>query len=228
MKKGDVSGAFLQGDRLTEEMWCRPLPEIAKALGVDENAPMLMTRAAYGLVQAPLHWYQTVCSFLESLGYRRLKMEPCCWVYVDSLGEVKSVIHSHVDDFMFGGSAECAVHRNLMDQIAKRFVWGTWEEDDFAQCGIRVRQLEDDSFELDQQKSVDELEEIRVSRDRARQGEAPTTEGEKSSMRATLGSLSWICGQTNSMYSVDVNFLITKVPVSNVGDLLSATSWSDP
>ena len=222
LQKGDVSGAFLQGDDLQEEMWCRPLPEICKQLGVEDGTPMLMKKAAYGLVQAPLHWYRSVCSFLSSLGYVRLKTEPCCWIYKDTNGVVRSLIHGHVDDFLFAGDKECEIHKNLMDQIKKKFSWGTWESDDFIQCGVRIRQHADGSMDLDQEKSITELEEIHISRDRARQGEAETTLHEKSALRALLGSLSWICGQTMFLYSVDVNFLITKVPVSQVDDILKA------
>ena len=75
---------------------------------------------------------------------------------------------------------------------------------------------------MDQQKSVDELEEIYISRDRSRQSTAETTDYEKKELRATLGSLSWMCGQTNFLYAVDVNFLITEVPVSTVGELIKA------
>ena len=66
VEKGDVSGAFLEGDNLDEAMWCRSLPEICRALGMEENTPMLMAKAAYGLVQAPLHRYKTASS--ESWG----------------------------------------------------------------------------------------------------------------------------------------------------------------
>ena len=220
IKKGDVSGAFLQGDLLEEQLCCRPLPEISKALGVEEGTPMLMRRAAYGLVQAPLHWYKSVCSFLSSLGYRRLKMEPCCWVYTEASGAVNSIIHGHVDDFMFGGDPQCDIHRGLMEKIRQKYNWGTWEEAEFTQCGIHVRQLDDFSIEMDQSKSIEELEEIHISRDRARQTSSLTTDAEKSSLRAVLGSLSWVCGQTHFLHSVDVNFLITTIPVSTVEEIL--------
>ena len=222
VQKGDISGAFLQGDNLEEEMFCRPLPEICQALGVDEGAPMLMRKAAYGLVQAPLHWYKSVCRFLQQLGYKRLKTEPCCWIYQDAEGHIKSMIHGHVDDFMFAGAPGCSTHEGLMAQLRQKFAWGTWEENEFTQRGLRIRQLQDFSFELDQQKSIDELEEIHISRDRSRTPEAPTTDLEKRELRALLGSMSWICGQTCFMYSVDVNFLITTVPVSKVEDIIKA------
>ena len=35
-----MSGAFLPRDGLKEDMWCQPLPEISKALRVDENTPL--------------------------------------------------------------------------------------------------------------------------------------------------------------------------------------------
>ena len=48
---------------------------------MEENTPMLLQRAAYGLVQAPLHWYQSVCNTLAELGYQRLVTEPRCWIF---------------------------------------------------------------------------------------------------------------------------------------------------
>ena len=88
------------------------------------------------------------------------------------------------------------------------------------QCGIQVTQKEDFSIELGQEHSITEITEIVISRDRSRHPDLPTTEHEKSELRGVLGSLSWICGQTNFMRSVDVNFLITKVPNSTVQEIL--------
>ena len=102
------------------------------------------------------------------------------------------------------------------------FSWGAWEEKEFVQCGIRIRQLDDFSFEIDQQKSIDELTEIHLTRDRTRMPDAVTSNHEESELRALLGSMSWICGQTDFLHSLDVNFLITSIPKSTVGDILKA------
>ena len=112
--KGDVSGAFLQGEDMEEILWCRPVEEICSELGVSPETPMLLKKAAYGLVQAPLHWYESICKKLASLGYTRLITEPCCWIYIDKAGLVRSAIHGHVDDFMFGGKTDDPVHNQLM------------------------------------------------------------------------------------------------------------------
>ena len=62
VEKGDISGAFLQGDDfgMDRPMVCEPLPEICQALGVLSNTPMLLTKAAYGLVEAPIQWFLSV------------------------------------------------------------------------------------------------------------------------------------------------------------------------
>lgn len=219
LSKGDVSGAFLQGEKLEKELWCRPVPEICSEMGVAPETPMKLTKAAYGLVQAPLQWYQSVCKVLGQLGYRRLKTEPCLWIFQDTTGTVKSVIHGHVDDFVFGGAKDCPVHEALMAAVKQSFQWGTWEYDEFIQCGIAVKQREDMSIALSQPNFIDNLEEISISKDRARQAELPTTEQEKSWLRGTLGSLSWLCGQTCFLFAVDVNFLLSRVPVSVVDDI---------
>lgn len=222
LAKGDISGAFLQGQDLSEEMWCRPVKEICEELGVSEGTPMILKKAAYGLVQAPLHWYQSISTYLGEIGYQRLWTEPCCWIWVDHEGVVRSIIHGHVDDFMFGGRDNDEIHARLMQDIQKKFQWGTWEIGQFIQCGIHVLQHEDYSIELQQMKFIEELEEIHISRERSRSEELATTEDEKRALRGVLGSLSWLCGQTCFLFSVDVNFLITSIPVSNVGDLNKA------
>lgn len=224
LSKGDVSGAFLQGMDIREQLWCRPLPEMCEELGIEDGTPMLLTKAAYGLVQAPLYWYESVCNTLENLGYHRLTTEPCCWIFRDDSGTIRSMIHAHVDDFVFAGDKACTIHQQLMQQLQTKYKWGTWEYDSFEQCGILIRQDEDGNIYLSQKRFIEELEEIPMSRDRARQQELPTTDKEKSSLRGLLGSLSWLCGQTCFMYSVDVNFLITTVPVSTVGDILKANT----
>ena len=140
LKKGDISGAFLQGDDMEEELWCRPVKEITVALGLPEHTPMLMCKAAYGLVQAPLQWFYTINNFLGNLGYKQLQTEPCCWVWVDAEGQVRSIVHSHVDDLMFGGQEDDSIHHGLLEQLQARFKWGSWEDRCFVQCGIEVVQ----------------------------------------------------------------------------------------
>ena len=179
-----------------------------------------LQRAAYGLVEAPLWWYKSVSGFLSSIGFTRLRTEPCIWVYFDEHDTPRSIISGHVDDFLFGGSDDDPLHHELMAKIREKFNWGTWENTPFVQCGVRVTQHEDFGFTLDQDDFVKNISKIHLSRDRERQRDAATTDGEKTQMRAVLGSLSWVCGQVDFLHSVDVGFLISTVPHSTIQDVV--------
>ena len=69
--KGDVSGAFLQGDQFLRDVLCVPVDELCVALGVPPKSIMKLRKAAYGLVEAPLQWYLSISAFLEPLGLER-------------------------------------------------------------------------------------------------------------------------------------------------------------
>ncbi|CAE7207379.1 RE1, partial [Symbiodinium sp. CCMP2456] len=60
IRKGDVSGAFLQGREYPDTLFCIPTKEICEAMGLPENSVTRIKRACYGLVDAPLEWYRTV------------------------------------------------------------------------------------------------------------------------------------------------------------------------
>ena len=216
IQKGDVTAAFLQGEILEDDYWIRPVPEIYKEMNVDPGDLMRLRRAAYGLVQAPLHWYKSVCTFLASLGYTRLKGDPCVWVYHDEAGSIRSCICAHVDDFLFGGRPNDHVHNELMSRIKGHFSWGSWESGSFTQCGVRITQRSDFSVVLDQHDFISDVHEIRLSRDRERQRNEPTTDYEKHQLRAVLGSLSWFSGQTGYQYSADVGLLLSSIADSTV------------
>ena len=219
LAKGDVSGAFLQGMKVQEEMFCRPVDEICTAMGAEPGTAMAMRKVAYGLVQAPLQWYKSICSCLKELGYVRLRGEPCCWIYLHKT-EVVSAIHGHVDDFLFGGRETCPIHKSLMTRIQERFEWGEWQVGEFVQCGIHMKQLPGFSIELDQTKFIEDLEEIHFTREKSRNPELPTSDGEKTAMRGVLGSLAWVCGQTCFMYAVDSNMMISRIKDSKIADIL--------
>ena len=99
--KGDVAGAFLQGRAYERELYCIPAPEICQGLPVESVCRL--RRACYGLVEAPIEWFETVKNtFLHSIGYRQLRSDPCAWVYKDQ-ERVVSIVSGHVDDFLFTG-----------------------------------------------------------------------------------------------------------------------------
>lgn len=100
VEKGDVSGAFLQGRTYSKDLFVEPLEEICHELKLPAGSVTKLTRAAYGLVEAPLEWYLTVDEFLTSIGFQRLKCDPCAWGYFDEKHRPIGWICGHVDDFL--------------------------------------------------------------------------------------------------------------------------------
>ncbi|CAE7652999.1 unnamed protein product, partial [Symbiodinium pilosum] len=202
--KGDVSGAFLQGRPYERELHVIPVPELCEGLGLPPESVCLLRKACYGLVEAPIEWFETVNTFLHSIGYRQLRSDPCTWIYTQD-DTVISIISGHVDDFLFTGRQNCPIWCDLQKKIQAQFDWQVWEKDNFTQCGVSVSRREDGSFDLSQKSYVEGIPEITISRDRRRQKHEPTTEAEKSQLRGLLGALSWHVGQVGYKFSAHVS-----------------------
>ena len=219
--KGDVSGAFLQGREYQRNLTCLPVPELCEGLGLPPGSVCRLKKARYGLVEAPIEWFETVNSFLSSIGYRQLRSDPCTWIYTEGT-RVISLISGHVDDFLFTGREDCATWNRLKEQIQKQFEWQEWEKDNFTQCGVRVQRQPDGGFQLDQRHYVEDIPAISISRERRRQKHEATSDQEKSQLRGLLGALSWHVGQVGFKYSAHVGLSLSEVTHSTVESLEQA------
>ena len=137
VKKGDVSGAFLQGRQYPNELYCVPCPEILKAMGLGPEEIVKVKKGCYGLVDAPLEWYLTVSEYLKEEGLVKSWSDPCCWLWKPK-GVLRGIIAGHVDDFLFCGNPKDPEWLALEKRIQTRFKWGEWEEGNFTQCGVKI------------------------------------------------------------------------------------------
>ena len=222
VEKGDISGAFLQGDSFGEDrpMYCEPLKEICEALQVPEQSTMLLTKAAYGLVEAPLQWYLTITRFLESLGGERMFSDPCCWAFFRPDRTPIAYVCGHIDDFMFAGKSGCADWEKIKKAIQDRFKWGLWENRKFVQCGVLLESLENGGFCLSQPDFLDNVTEITLSRQRSKELEAPVSGAEMHQLRSVLGGLSWHANQVAPQLCAHVGILLSKISQGCVRDSL--------
>ena len=219
VSKGDVSGAFLQGREYKGEAYVIPTKEICEIMKIPEGSVTKLKKACYGLVDAPLEWFLTVSDFLVSLGFERCVSDPCCFKYVEN-GVLIGLISGHVDDFLFCGLETCDKWKQLCEEIQKRFKWGLWEKDKFVQCGVEITRTSDGGFALSQTQYIDDLKEINISSERRREIKSPTTQLEKSKLRAALGALSWCAQQTCPHLSAGVSLLLSQVNCSTVETML--------
>ena len=117
--KADVKAAFLQGQGLEgKPKFILPVPELAKAVGVPDGTPLQLTKAAYGLCQAPKAWYDAVNHLLVELGGRQSLADPCVWVFQKN-GRSIGVVGTHVDDFLITGDESSKEWRQIIKKRSK-------------------------------------------------------------------------------------------------------------
>ena len=214
VEKGDISGAFLQGDDFGPDrpMVCEPLPEICQS-------EMLLTKAAYGLVEAPIQWYLSVARFLEGLGAERQLSDPACWGFFRKDRTPIGWVCGHVDDFMFGGDHQDPLWMEIRKKIQERFNWGQWESKKFIQCGVLIEQTPE-GFLLSQPEYLNSVSEIHVSRARSQELTAGVANHEQMQLRSVLGALSWHATQVAPQWSAPVGALLSKTSKGTVQDIV--------
>ena len=75
LKKGDVKNAFLQGtfdDKTHGELAAEPVPELRKALNLREDEIVVLTKACYGLIDAPKTLVEVTCPGHAKVGLAQL------------------------------------------------------------------------------------------------------------------------------------------------------------
>ncbi|CAL1156524.1 unnamed protein product [Cladocopium goreaui] len=72
MRKGDVTGAFLQSRPYPDDLFCIPCPEICERMGLPAESITKVKKACYGLVDAPLEWYRSISDFFAKLGLQKM------------------------------------------------------------------------------------------------------------------------------------------------------------
>ena len=215
LSKGDVTGAFLQSREYPDQLYCIPTPDICEALGVPEGTITKVQRACYGLVDAPLEWWRSVDSYLRDIGFER-----CCWVLREG-GVLRAVISGHVDDFLFAGKSDDKLWSAKLEAIKSKFKWGAWDTGSFTQCGVVVKQVPE-GIELSQPAYLDNLNEIGVCASRRKDKTSPTSDKEKTQLRALLGGLSWHASQVAPYLAAEVSLLLTEVTRSTVDTIIKA------
>lgn len=226
MRKGDVTGAFLQSRPYPDDLYCIPCPEICEAMGLAPETITRVKKACYGLVDAPLEWYRSVCQFFQSLGLQRIWSDPCCWVFAPE-GTTLGIISAHVDDFLFSGDEKEGRWLQILESIKQKFKWGDWEHQRFVQCGVLLEQHADFSFSLSQEKYVGDLKYINLRAHRKRDKQAPTEEFEKTQLRALLGGISWHAQQVAPHFSAEVGLLLSEVNQSTIDTINRANHLLD-
>ena len=97
-----------------------------------------------------------------------------------------------MDDILYGGTSE--IHKEVMKPFKETFVNGREEVKGFQNLGVFMKQLESGVLELSQEPYIKNLEESSAIQD-------------ENSVKAILGKLEWVSGQTRPDICFDLHSL---------------------
>ena len=108
----------------------------------------------------------------------------------DGSSSIHGLAGIHVDDFLLAGLVDSEHYKSREKALAEAFRWGKWEENEFEFAGCSIRQMQDMSIVLNQERySKRWLEEVEIDKEKARK--TPLNAAELSAMRGAHGTVSW-------------------------------------
>ena len=127
----DVKSAFLQGIKITRDVYIKPPKE------ANTNLIWKLLKCIYGLADAGRHWYLRIIEELLDLGLIQCTYDKAIFMWYDKSG-LGGIIACHVDDLIFGGNE--VFHNTLVDKLRKVFVIGSEENNNLKYLGLKICQ----------------------------------------------------------------------------------------
>ena len=107
--------AFLHGDLEEDIYMSQPKGFIVQE---QESLVCKLRKRLYGLKQAPRQWYKKFDSFMHRIGFKRCKVDHCC--YVKFFGNSYIILLLYMDDMLIARSSIEEIN-NLKGQLSKQF-----------------------------------------------------------------------------------------------------------
>ena len=213
VKTTDIKSAFLQGKDIGRDIFLKPPKEANAPPGVVWK----LKKSLYGLNDGARQFYLSLREELISLGCVVSTVDPSLFIYVNQ-GELCGVLISHIDDFLHAGGRnfeEC-----IMKPLAKRFIVGRVEQEEFTYVGFEVSQGPT-SISISMNSYVEKhlgpclkLKGGEVSRS--------LSDSEQTEYRGIVGRLNWVAQGTRPDMFFDVIDLGMKLKQATVRDLNQA------
>ena len=184
----DIKAAFLQGKPQKDRViGLDPVVELARAMNLKSHEICKLDKSAYGLIDAPYLWFQTLQEELKSLGFKPSPFDPCVFVLRHpNSNDLSGVLGIHVDDGIYGGDQ---FFQNQISKLEEKYPFGSKKSQSFTFTGIDLHQNPDNSIELSQSQYIRNINPIVMKSDRRAQEDEPVTEEERHLLRGLIGSL---------------------------------------
>ena len=217
----DVSAAFLRGDEMMTEVYFKPPKEGLP--GVPPGSLIKAKKGIFGLRVAPRLWFKKAKKTIVDAGWQDLAAIPGVFVFKVN-GILRGMILLHVDDGLhFGEGKE---YHDSMDKIFKAFEIAPEKRKtkDFAFLGRTIKQHDDYSFTISQEKYVEDVKAMYISKERRSQASSPVTAEEKGNLMSLVGQLAWAARESLPHIAYDVSDLQQRFNTATVAELVRANS----
>lgn len=216
----DIKTAFLRGTDLSQDrkLGIEPPKEMRDRLKLRDGEVLQLLKGAYGRVDAPYLWFVELKKGLEQLGFVQCPFDPCLFV-LSIRGETHGLIGIHVDDGLCCGSP---VFQQKLEELSKRFPFGSRKKQNFVFTGLQISQKEDFSIHVDQEQYVKDISPINIGKGRRQQNDEPVSEEERQSLRAVIGSLQYAATNTRPDLGSRLGWLQSQINKAKVSTLLDA------
>ena len=174
----------------------------------------------FGLIDAPLRWWQSFTAVLRGLGMHQSVLDPCVfyWYGNDDVTALKGVIALHVGDMIIGGDS--SFHATVLHNLKKRYPFKDWAEGQGDFLGRRLTQLADYSIRIEQSTYAKNIQTIDIGRERGKERDHSIDDKETQQLRAVLGAANWLVG--SSRPDIGVHTALLQQRVGTVSDLTEA------
>lgn len=206
----DIKAAFLQSKPMSRIVLLKP-PAEAKA----HNRLWKLTRCVYGLADASRSWFISVREEMSKLGAEAVQCDPAFY-YWKVRGELKGILCSHVDDFLYSGDER---FKDTVRRIKSKFEISNEDHHAFSYLGLNLNNQEN-SFTLDQISYIQALKPIELTDIRRHNKEAVLNKTERTRLRSSVGKLNWITSQTRPDIAFDVRRIAGRIHQSTVKDII--------
>ncbi|CAK0839863.1 unnamed protein product [Prorocentrum cordatum] len=171
-----------------------------------------------------------VCEAASRAGVHPGALMKMRWVMTrKETGDLKARLAvAHVDDLMIAIDQHSDLAVDALQQLHRAYEWGSWETQDFVQCGTRIRQEYDGRtkswgrIHLNMNDYAQELVEIDIPAHRHRDPEQPVTSSEATRLRAAFGQLMWLATQGVPLIGAELSRLLAYSDFATVNTLLQA------
>ena len=219
----DISTAFLKGHGDGRALGIHAPPELRDKLGIRGSEQCALMGGAYGRIDAPYLWYKAFRETLEKLGFVTCPLDGCLFSLVtpekDGSPRIRGVLGIHVDDGIGGGDG---YFHGVLQKLKGIYDFGAYNEGSFEFCGVRYRQWDDGTIEMDQTEYLRRIEPIEIPKHRRMDPKSDLTPVEVQHLRRICGSLQFAAVHTRPDLSAKVGQLQSMVTKGQVQHLLEA------